>query len=95
MERSPLNHTDKLSSPMIIFQGLEDEVVPPSQAEAMVAALKEKGLPYAYLAYEGEQHGFRRAENIKRSMDAELYFYGRIFGFTPADDIEPVTIENL
>jgi dipeptidyl aminopeptidase/acylaminoacyl peptidase len=80
---------------MIIFQGLEDEVVPPSQAEAMVAALKEKGLPYAYLAYEGEQHGFRRAENIKRSMDAELYFYGRIFGFTPADDIEPVTIENL
>jgi dipeptidyl aminopeptidase/acylaminoacyl peptidase len=95
MERSPLNHTDKLTSPMIIFQGLEDEVVPPSQAEAMVAALKANGLPYAYIAYEGEQHGFRRAENIQRSLDAELYFYGRIFGFTPADDIEPVTIENL
>jgi dipeptidyl aminopeptidase/acylaminoacyl peptidase len=95
IERSPLNHTDKLTSPMIIFQGLEDAVVPPSQAEAMVAALKEKGLPYAYLAYEGEQHGFRRAENIKRSYDAELYFYGRIFGFTPAGAIEPVTIENL
>jgi len=95
LERSPINHTDKLSSPMIIFQGLEDEVVPPSQAEAMVAALKEKGLPYAYLAYEGEQHGFRRAENIKRSLDAELYFYGKIFGFAPADEIEPVQIENL
>ncbi|MDQ3548708.1 MAG: prolyl oligopeptidase family serine peptidase [Chloroflexota bacterium] len=95
IERSPLHHTDRLSSPMIIFQGLEDKVVPPSQAEALVAALAAKGLPYAYLAYEGEQHGFRRAENIKRSLDAELYFYGRIFGFTPADEIEPVTIENL
>ncbi len=93
--RSPLSHTDKLSSPMIIFQGLEDKVVPPSQAEAMVAALKAKGLPHAYITYEGEQHGFRRAENIKRSYDAELYFYGRIFGFTPGDDIEPVIIENL
>jgi dipeptidyl aminopeptidase/acylaminoacyl peptidase len=95
MKRSPLHHTDRLSSPMILFQGLEDKVVPPSQAEAMVAALKAKGLPYAYVAYAGEQHGFRRAENIKRSLDAELYFYGRIFGFAPADPIDPVVIENL
>jgi dipeptidyl aminopeptidase/acylaminoacyl peptidase len=61
----------------------------------MVAALRDKRLPYAYIAYAGEQHGFRRAENIKRSLDAELFFYGRIFGFTPAGEIEPVTIENL
>lgn len=92
--RSPAYHTEKLSAPMIIFQGLEDEVVPPSQAEAMVAALDRKGLPYAYLAFEGEQHGFRRAENIRRTLEAELYFYGKVFGFEPADDIEPVTIVN-
>ncbi|RIK43199.1 MAG: peptidase [Chloroflexi bacterium] len=90
--RSPINHTDRLSCPMIIFQGLEDKVVPPSQAEVMVEALKAKGLPYAYLPYEGEQHGFRKAENIKRSLDAELYFYGWVFNFTPADEIEPVEI---
>jgi dipeptidyl aminopeptidase/acylaminoacyl peptidase len=94
-ERSPIHFTDRLSSPMIILQGLEDAVVPPSQAEEMVAALKAKGLPHAYLPFEGEQHGFRMAPNIKRSLEAELYFYGRIFGFQPADDIEPVPIENL
>ncbi len=70
-------------------------MVPPSQAEEMVAARRARGLPVAYLAYEGEGHGFRRAENIKRSLDAELSFYARVFGFQPADDIEPVHIENL
>ena len=80
---------------MIIFQGLEDEIVPPSQAEAMVAALKAKGVPYAYLPFEGEQHGFRIAANIRRTLEAELYFYGKIFGFQPADDVEPITIEGL
>jgi len=79
---------------MIIFQGLEDKVVPPSQAEDMVAALDRKGLPYAYLAFEGEQHGFRRAENIRRTLEAELAFYGYVFGFQPADEIEPVAIVN-
>jgi dipeptidyl aminopeptidase/acylaminoacyl peptidase len=69
--------------------------VPPNQAEAMVAALKAKGVPVAYLPFEGEQHGFRRSENIKRSLEAELYFYGRIFGFAPADEIEPVEIVGL
>ncbi|MCP4567331.1 MAG: S9 family peptidase [FCB group bacterium] len=94
-ERSPIHYVDQLNSPVIFFQGLEDKVVPPSQAEQMVAALKDKKLPVAYVAFEGEQHGFRRAENIKRSLEAELYFYSRIFGFEPADKIEPVIIDNL
>jgi dipeptidyl aminopeptidase/acylaminoacyl peptidase len=94
-ERSPVNAADQLNVPVILFQGLEDKIVPPSQAEIMIASLQKKGLPYAYLAYEGEQHGFRKAENIIRSAEAELYFYGRIFGFAPADEIEPVRIENL
>jgi len=80
---------------VIFFQGLEDKVVPPNQAEMMVEALRKKGLPVAYVAFEGEQHGFRRAENIKRSLDGELYFYSRVFGFELADEVEPVPIENL
>ena len=80
---------------MIFFQGLEDEVVLPNQAEMMVQVLREKGLPVAYVAFEGEQHGFRRAENIKRALDGEFYFYSRVFGFEPADQLEPVPIENL
>ncbi len=93
--RSPINFTDRLACPIIFFQGLEDKVVPPNQAELMVDALKRKGLPVAYVPFAGEQHGFRRAENIKRALDGELYFYARIFNFTPADEIEPVPIENL
>jgi dipeptidyl aminopeptidase/acylaminoacyl peptidase len=80
---------------VIFFQGLEDKVVPPKQAEMMVEALRTKRLPVAYIAFEGEQHGFRRAENIKRALDAELYFYSKIFDFELADPIEPVPIENL
>jgi dipeptidyl aminopeptidase/acylaminoacyl peptidase len=94
-QRSPIHFTDRLSCPLIILQGLEDMVVPPSQAELMVEALRAKGLPFAYLAYEGEQHGFRKARNIRRSLEAELYFYAKVFGFEPADNIEPVKIENL
>ena len=94
-ERSPIHHTDRLNCPVIFFQGLEDRVVPPNQAEMMVDALRSKGLPVAYLAFAGERHGFRRAETIKRTLEAELYFYGKVFGFTPADAIEPVEIENL
>jgi dipeptidyl aminopeptidase/acylaminoacyl peptidase len=94
-ERSPINFTDRLSCPVIFFQGLEDKVVPPNQAEMMVEALRKKGLPVAYVAFEGEQHGFRRAENIRRALDGELYFYSRVFGFDVADEIEPVPIENL
>ncbi|MFC1802878.1 S9 family peptidase [Thermoproteota archaeon] len=94
-KRSAINYLDQISVPMIIFQGLEDKVVPPNQAELMVEALKSNGLPVAYILFEGEQHGFRMAKNIKRSLEAELYFYSKIFGFTPSDDIEPVYIENF
>jgi dipeptidyl aminopeptidase/acylaminoacyl peptidase len=93
--RSPIHFTDRLSCPLIIFQGLEDTVVPPNQAELMVAALRAKGLPVAYVPFAGEQHGFRKAENIKRALDAELYFYSRVFGFSLADPVEPVPIENF
>jgi dipeptidyl aminopeptidase/acylaminoacyl peptidase len=93
--RSPLHFTERLSCPVILFQGLEDKVVLPNQAELMVAALRAKGLPVAYVPFEGEQHGFRRAENIKRALDGELYFYARLFGFELAEPVEPVAIENL
>jgi dipeptidyl aminopeptidase/acylaminoacyl peptidase len=93
--RSPIHFTEQLSSAMILFQGAEDKAVPPNQAEAMYQAVRSKGLPVAYLLFEKEGHGFRRAENIKRALEAELYFYGRIFGFTPADEIAAVDIENL
>lgn len=94
-ERSPIYHTDKLSAPVIFFQGLEDKIVPPNQAEMMVESLRKKKLPVAYVAFEGEQHGFRQAANIKRALDGELYFYSRIFGFELADPVEAVPIENL
>ncbi|MEC4986306.1 MAG: S9 family peptidase [Oscillatoria sp. PMC 1068.18] len=93
--RSPIHFTEKLSCPVIFFQGLQDKVVPPNQAEKMVTALQNKGLPVAYVAFPDEQHGFRSAENIKRALDGEFYFYSRIFGFQPADEIEPVEIMNL
>ena len=95
LERSPIHHTQQLSCPLILFQGLDDKIVPPDQAEAMFEAVRAKGLPTAYLAFPGEQHGFRRAENIKRVLEAELYFYSKVFGFQLADPIEPVSIENL
>ena len=94
-QRSPINHTDGLSCPIILLQGLEDRIVPPNQAEMMFDAVRGKGIPCAYLPFEGEQHGFRRAENIKRALEAELYFYSRVFGFELADPVEPVDIENL
>jgi dipeptidyl aminopeptidase/acylaminoacyl peptidase len=95
LERSPIHFTERLNCPMILFQGLEDKVVPPDQSEKMFQAVRAKKLPVAYLTFEGEQHGFRKAENIKRVLEAELYFYGKIFHFEPADRIEPVHIENL
>jgi dipeptidyl aminopeptidase/acylaminoacyl peptidase len=94
-KRSPVHHVDGFDRPVIFFQGLDDKVVPPDQAESMVSALDRKGIPVAYLAYEGEGHGFRQAANIRRTQDAELYFYARIFGFTPAGEVEPVEIRNL
>lgn len=94
-KRSAINYLNQIKAPMIIFQGLEDKIVPPNQAELIVDALNANGLPVAYIPFEEEQHGFRKAENIKRSLDAELYFYSKIFGFTPADELEPVAISNL
>jgi len=94
-ERSPINFTERLSCPTIFFQGLEDKVVPPNQAETMVAALQAKEIPVAYIPFEGEQHGFRQAKNIKRALDGELYFYSRVFGFELAEPVEPVEIVNL
>lgn len=93
--RSPIHFSDRLSCPVIFFQGLEDKVVPPNQAEMMFAAIREKGLPVAYVTFEDEGHGFRQAENIKKALDSEFYFYSRIFGFTPADEIKPIEIFNL
>jgi dipeptidyl aminopeptidase/acylaminoacyl peptidase len=94
-ERSPIHFAERLRSPVILLQGLEDEIVPPNQAETMAAALRANGVPYAYLAFEGEQHGFRRAETEIRCLQAELYFYGRILGFEPAGEPEPVEIVGL
>jgi dipeptidyl aminopeptidase/acylaminoacyl peptidase len=94
-QRSAINYPDQIRAPVILFQGLEDRVVPPNQAELIVDVLRKKGLPVAYLPFEGEQHGFRRAENIKRAIEGEFYFYARVFGFTPADQLEPVHIDNV
>lgn len=94
-ERSPVHAADRLTCPLIIFQGEDDRVVPVAQAEQLVSALSAKGIPYAYLTFAGEGHGFRRAENIRRALEAELSFYAQLFGFTPADRIEPVQITNL
>jgi len=94
-QRSAIHYIDRFSAPVILFQGLEDKIVPPNQAELIVAALRQKGLPVAYVPFEGEQHGFRRVENIKRAIEGEFYFYSRIFGFKPADQLEPVQIDNL
>jgi dipeptidyl aminopeptidase/acylaminoacyl peptidase len=93
--RSPARHADGIHRPLLILQGDEDEVVPPSQAEVIVEALERQGLPYAYLLFEGEQHGFRKAENIIRSLEAELTFYGRVLGFDPADELPDLDVRNL
>jgi dipeptidyl aminopeptidase/acylaminoacyl peptidase len=94
-ERSPLTHVDNLNCPLIVFQGLEDKIVPPNQSELIVEAVRKKGLPVAYLAFEGEQHGFRQAKNIKRSLEGEIYFYSQVFDIALADEVEPVPIENF
>jgi len=93
-ERSPIDHADGITAPLIVFQGLEDAVVPPLQSECLVSALRANGVPFAYLTFEGEQHGFRQAATIRRAAEAELWFYGQVLGFEPADAIEPVPMEN-
>ena len=93
--RSPLHHASRLGCPIIFFQGLDDRIVPPNQAELMLGALDRRGLPVACLMFEGEGHGFRGADTIRRCLEAELLFYGRVFGFEPADALAPVEIRNL
>ena len=97
VERSPLTHVAEFHTPLIVLQGDEDAIVPPNQSEMIVSALRNRGVPVAYLLFAGEQHGFRKAENIRRALDAELAFYSRLFGFSlpEAENIEPVEIENL
>jgi dipeptidyl aminopeptidase/acylaminoacyl peptidase len=94
-ERSPLNFTERLNRPIIFFQGLDDKIVLPNQAELMVEAMKRRGVPVAYVAFAGEGHGFRRSENIKQALENEFYFYSRIFRFEPADPVAKVPIYNL
>ncbi len=95
VERSPIHHLDRLESAMLLLQGLEDKVVPPNQATMMADAVRAKGLPVAHVEFPNEGHGFRRAENIRAATEAELSFYGQVFGFTPADDIPSLKVENI
>jgi dipeptidyl aminopeptidase/acylaminoacyl peptidase len=94
-ERSPVHFLDRISCPVLVMQGLDDKVVPPAQAEAIVDALTANGIPHAYLPFEGEGHGFRGAVAIRRSIEAELSFLGQVFGFVPADVLEPVQLAGL
>jgi dipeptidyl aminopeptidase/acylaminoacyl peptidase len=94
-ERSPVNQADSISRPLLLLQGLDDKVVPPSQSEQIVEALARRGIPHAYIAFEGEGHGFRKAENSRLSLEAHFSFLAQVFGFEPADEIDPIQIENL
>jgi dipeptidyl aminopeptidase/acylaminoacyl peptidase len=94
-QRSPVHFLDRIACPVLVMQGLDDRVVPPSQAEAIVAALIANGIPHAYLAFEGEGHGFRGAVAIRRALEAQLSFLGQVFGFVPADPLAPVEIPGL
>ena len=94
-DRSPIHFLDAISVPVLILQGLEDKVVPPEQAEALAAALDAGGVPYAYLAFEGEGHGFRGAAAQRRTLEARLSFLGAVFGFTPADDLPPLDVHGI
>jgi dipeptidyl aminopeptidase/acylaminoacyl peptidase len=93
--RSPIHFADRLERPLLVLQGLDDKVVLPSQSEVMVDAAERKGIPHAYIAFEGEGHGFRKRENVRRAFEAELSFVGQIFGFEPADELEPLEIRHL
>jgi dipeptidyl aminopeptidase/acylaminoacyl peptidase len=93
--RSPINFPERLSAPLLVLQGSDDTVVPPAHSERIVEALRSNGLPVAYQTFEGEGHGFRAADSIVRWFESDLYFYGRVLGFEPADDVPPFEIENL
>ena len=94
-ERSPIHAVEQIDRPVVLFQGLEDRVVPPAQARVIADALRDRGIPHSHIEYEGEDHGFRKAENIIRAHEAELFFYSKILGFSLPEPIEPVEIHNL
>jgi len=94
-ERSPIHFLDRIRAPMLLFQGLDDRVVPPSQLDAMVAAFTAGGVPHVAMTFDGEGHGFRKAETKRTTYRTELAFLGRVFGFHPADGIEPLEIPGL
>jgi dipeptidyl aminopeptidase/acylaminoacyl peptidase len=94
-ERSPDHHSDRISCPVLVMQGADDKIVPPSQAEGIVRALQRSGLPHAYILFEGEGHGFRIAANQQRALEAELSFYAQVFGFELADDVAPLEVTGL
>src|SRR5205814_3762325 len=94
-ERSPITHADAISRPLLLLQGLDDKVVPPAQSEVIVNALEQRGIPHAYIAFEGEGHGFRRAENVKRSTEAHLSFLAQVSGFELADEVELIDTQNI
>jgi len=95
LQRSPIHHCEQLSCPVIFFQGLDDKVVPPNQAQEMVNALDQKQVPVAYVPFEGEGHGFRQASSIQRCLEAEWSFYGQVFGFDIDEEIPPVAVKHL
>jgi dipeptidyl aminopeptidase/acylaminoacyl peptidase len=95
LDRSPINHVEQLAAPILLLHGTEDRVVPPAQAETMATAARAKGLPVALIMYAGEGHGFRRAETIISAIEAQVYFLSRVFGYTPADEVPPIPIDNL
>jgi dipeptidyl aminopeptidase/acylaminoacyl peptidase len=94
-QRSPVHSVDTIACPTLILQGADDTVVPPAQAEAIVAALAANAIPHAYLLFEGEGHGFRGEPAIRRSLEAELSFLGQVFGFEPADALDPLVLDGL
>jgi dipeptidyl aminopeptidase/acylaminoacyl peptidase len=92
--RSPIHHLDGITAPLAVFQGLDDPIVPPNQAEMIVTGLRKRGVAVAYVTFEGEGHGFRQAANIRASMDGELSFYAQVLGFSlpDAEAIPPIAI---
>src|SRR4029077_8681214 len=91
-ERSPITKAESIDVPLLVLQGLDDKIVPPNQADIIVESLERRGVPHAYIAFPGEGHGFRRAENIIRSLEAELSFYAQVFGFEHWDDVKPLEL---
>ena len=94
-ERSPINAVERLTTPLLLLQGADDEIVPPLQSELVVQALAERGIPHAYLLFDGEGHGFRKAETTVAALEAELSFYAQVLGFEPGNPIPRLHVDHL